>query len=303
MQTFFQKISDHSGFQNFILGVIVAAGILVGFETYPSIVASHGHTLHFLDRLVLGIFVLEIVVKTLALGSKPWRYFSDPWNCFDFAIVVACFLPFEGQAVTVLRLLRLLRVLRLVHALPKLQVLVGALLKSIPSMAYVSLFLGLLFYVYAVAGVFLFGKNDPLHFATLRHAMLSLFQVVTLEAWVDVMNISVYGCNKVGYDTGSLVACTHPMAQPTVAVAYFISFILFGTMIILNLFIGVIMNGMEEAQAEAARDAELRKGLTAPSLGDELVTLRKQLSVVEAHLAHLQQLHPPTPVREQSAAE
>ena len=74
-----------------------------------------------------------------------------------------------------------------------------------------------------------------------------------------------------------------------------------------DLFIGVIMNGMEEAQAVAAREAELRKGIKAPSLGDELAILRKQLGVVEAHLAHLQQLHPPTtpeaPPAQASAAE
>ncbi len=172
--------------------------------------------------------------------------------------MVACFLPFQGQAVTVLRLLRLLRVLRLVHALPRLQVLVNALLKSVPSMGYVSLFLGLLFYVYAVAGVFLFGHNDPVHFQSLERAFLSLFQIVTLEGWVDVLYTNMYGCDTYGYDAGSLLPCTAPAARPVVSILYFVSFILLGTMIILNLFIGVIMKSMEEAQEETDRSALAR---------------------------------------------
>ena len=78
----------------------------------------------------------------------------------------------------VLRLARLLRVLKLVRALPQLQILVSALLR-IPSMGYVSLLLLLLFYVFAVAAVIFFGENDPVHFANLQIAMVSLFRAVT----------------------------------------------------------------------------------------------------------------------------
>ena len=88
--------------------------------------------------------------------------------------------------------------LKLVRALPKLQILVSALLKSLPSMGYVGLLLGLLFYIYSVAGVFLFGNNDPLHFDNIWIAMLSLFRVVTGEDWTDVMYIQMYGCEQYG---------------------------------------------------------------------------------------------------------
>jgi len=160
-------------------------------------------------------------------------------------------LPFGNQYITVLRLLRLLRVLRLVHALPRLQILVSALLKSIPSMAYVGAFLALLFYVYGVAGVFLFGRNDPAHFGSLGTAMLSLFTVVTLEGWAELMYFQMHGCQALA--EGAVQLCKTPEPQPYAAPAYFISFILFGTMIVLNLFIGVIMNSMQEAAAETAR--------------------------------------------------
>ncbi len=287
-----QRIRDNALFQNFITLVILFAGVLVGIETYPAMVDSYHGPLHLLDQMVLWIFVAEVVVKMGAEGSKPWRYFLDPWNVFDFVIVAACFLPFEGQAVTVLRLLRLLRVLKLVRALPKLQVLVGALLKSIPSMAYVSMLLIMLFYVYAVAAVFMFGENDPMHFENLQISMLSLFRVVTLEDWTDVMYINMWGCDQYGYDESSIRACVAPQANPLLGAAFFVSFVLFGTMVILNLFIGVIMTGMDEAQAEAERDVQVALGDKAPTLADELDLLQEQLAKVQAQIKHMQHLHP-----------
>jgi len=197
---FSRDVSESSRFQNFITAVIIFAGVLVGIETYPAAVDRWGTILHFFDKLILWIFVSEILIKMTAEAPRPWNYFRDPWNVFDFVIVAAAFLPFAGSAATVLRLVRLLRVLRLVRAVPKLQLLVGALLKSIPSMVYVSILLGLLFYVYAVAGVFMWGDNDPVHFGNLQISFVSLFRAVTLEDWTDLMYIQMYGCASYGYD-------------------------------------------------------------------------------------------------------
>jgi voltage-gated sodium channel len=289
LQEFFKKIADAAWFQNAITVVILLAGVLVGIETYPALVERFHAALHVGDQIILWIFVVEIVVKMAAEGKKPWRYFLDPWNVFDFIIVAACFLPFEGNAVTVLRLLRLLRVLKLVKALPKLQILVGALLKSIPSMVYVSVLLFLLFYVYAVAAVFLFGENDPLHFENLEIAMLSLFRVVTLEDWTDVMYINMYGCDRYGYGPDSVVMCGSPKAQPLLSALFFVSFVLTGTMIILNLFIGVIMSGMDEAQAEANELMRAMRGGEgeAPTLETELEILQQQLEAMQSRVASL----------------
>lgn len=250
MQKILRKIADSSLFQNFIIFVIILAGVAVGLETYPTIAARYGTKLHIINDVILWIFVAEVIVKMGAEGRRPWRYFHDPWNVFDFIIVAACFLPVGAQYAMVLRLARLLRVLRLVRALPKLQILVGALLKSIPSIGYISLLLFLLFYLYAVTGTFLFSQNDPVHFKSLQTTMLSLFRAVTLEDWTDLMYIQMLGCDQYGYDAIRGL-CTAPKALPIVAPVFFVTFILGGTMIILNLFIGVIMNGMDEARKEA----------------------------------------------------
>ena len=100
------KIAESSLFQNFIIGVILAAGVIVGIQTYPSVVESHGHILDLLDTIILWIFVAEIVIKMGAEGRRPWRYFFDPWNIFDFVIVAVCFLPIGAEYVAVLRLAR-----------------------------------------------------------------------------------------------------------------------------------------------------------------------------------------------------
>jgi voltage-gated sodium channel len=294
-----KAIADSKQFQRTITALIIFAGILVGLETYPSLEQQYGTVLHLLDKVVLGVFIFEIVVKMGAEGSRPWRYFKDPWNVFDFVIVAAALLPFGGSAATVLRLLRLLRVLKLVRALPKLQLLVSALLKSIPSMGYVSLLLFLLFYVYAVAAVFMWGQNDPIHFGDLQIAMVSLFRAVTLEDWTDLMYIQMYGCDVYGYG-GNEALCTAPSASPVAGAAFFVSFVLVGTMIILNLFIGVIMKGMEEAQAEAnALDTESRgeARLTTQlsSLGEELAQLQRRLAEIQT-LAARQERAKPEPI-------
>ena len=280
-----QKTAASAWFQNFVTGVIILAGILVGIETYPTMVKEHGALLHALDAIVLWIFVAEIAVKMIAAWPRPWRFFLDAWNVFDFLIVAAAFLPFAGSATTVLRLVRLLRVLRLVRALPKLQLLVGALLKSVPSMAYVSLLLGLLFYVYAVAAVFMWGTNDPIHFGNLQLSFVSLFRAVTLEDWTDLMYIQMYGCANYGYQ-GVEPMCTASSASPIGGALFFISFVLVGTMIFLNLFIGVILNGMDEAQAEARDEARARDHGEI-QIGPELELLQDQLQDMQDKLKSL----------------
>ncbi len=275
-----KQVAHSTWFQQAVTFVIVVAGVLAGIETYPALVEAWHGPLSLLDQLILGIFVLEIGVKMGAEGGRPWRYFTDPWNVFDFTIVALAFMPIESEGVAVLRLARLLRVLRLVRALPRLQILVTALLKSIPSMGYVSLLLGLLFYLYAVAGTHLFGGNDPVHFGRLEVSLLSLFRIVTLEGWTEILYIQMYGCDVYGYADWA-GQCTQPLAQPLVANAYFISFILLGTMVIMNLFVGVIMNGMEEAHEEQ------EEALLARQRAEQGVTLDSELLALKVQLEDL----------------
>ncbi len=256
-------------FQRFIIAVIVFAGVLAGIETDAGMMAAHGDFLHSLDRIVLGVFIIEAILKLTALSPRPLDYFKDGWNVFDFTVIVLCLLPMDSQFAVVLRLGRTLRLLRLVSALPKLQLLVGALIKSFSSMGYVSLLLGIMFYIYAITGVHLFGGHDKEHFGGLSQAFLTLFQTITLDDWKHLLSSA----------SGS---------SPAIAAAYFVSFILLGTMIMLNLFIGIIMNSMSEMHTEL--DEQLRAKQDLGKNGDvlsDLSTLDEQLSTLQSQLKNL----------------
>jgi voltage-gated sodium channel len=285
-------IVDSKAFQHAVLALIVLAAVVVGLETSRELMAEWGGAILFLDHVILWLFVVEAAMKMARHGRRWYRYFHEPWNVFDFVIIAVCFLPIGGHYAAVLRLARVLRALRLVSNVPKLQLLVGSLLKSLPSMFYVGILLTLLFYVYGVLGVFLFRDNDPVHFGDLGRSLLSLFRVVTLEDWTDVMYIQMYGSDQ--YDgfniaTGAEPPASQPRAMPIIGALYFVSFVMLGTMIMLNLFIGVIISSMDEAQAEEER--KLRRKHIAesgePTVKDELLEMRHELEAMTRRIEGL----------------
>jgi voltage-gated sodium channel len=201
--------------------------------------------LSLIDQIIIAFFTIEIVLKIIANGKKPWIYFSDPWNVFDFIIVAICLIPLnDTHYFAVFRILRVLRILRMITVFPRLKLIISALLKSIPSMGYIIMLIGILFYVYAIVGVFVFGKSDPMHFGDLHHTFVTLFKVLTLEGWTDIMNVHIFGPIN---NNNQQIVSLWPFF-------YFASFILIGAMIIMNLFIGVIMNSMEESQKELSQE-------------------------------------------------
>lgn len=290
MSKHLDKMVNSLLFNNIILSVIVLAGVLVGVESYHGFSLQHAGLLHVMDQFVLGIFVFEALAKMGAHGRKPWFYFKDPWNVFDFTVLALCLLPVGGTFAAVLRMARILRVLRLVTSLPKLQMLVGALLKSIPSMLYVSILLFLLFYVYAVSATAIFSDNDPYHFGSLERSMLSLFRVVTLEDWTDIMYIQMYGSDEYAVTGGEIFEEPRvPAARPVFSALFFVSFVLLGTMIVLNLFIGVIMNSMEEVRSEQNEQRTVEGGLHGSgALLDDIHNISNQLSNLKNQLDDLQ---------------
>lgn len=244
-----KKIVTHTQFERFIICVIIAAGILVGVQTYPDISAKHHNLITILETLIILIFVIEAILKIASEMPRPLQYFKNSWNVFDFIIVVGVLLPIGGSFLPVLRLLRVFRVFRLVTTMPKMRLIVGALLKSIPSMMHIFMLLGIIFYIYAVMATFTFSENDPIHFENLPTSMLTLFRMVTLEDWTDVMYINMYGCDQYGYD-GARLECTNPSASPIGAALFFSSFVVVCGLIVLNFAIGVVINSMDEMKEE-----------------------------------------------------
>lgn len=291
-----ESIVSSKFFVRFIIFVILCAGVLVGIQTFPNLESLWGSSLNRLDSLILGIFTVEILLKMIAKWPRPWSFFADGWNIFDFIIVAVCFLPFGAAYVAVLRLFRLLRVLRLITVVPRLQIIVAGLMRSLPSMVYVSILLFMLFYVYAVIGVILFRENDPVHFGDLWTSLLSLFRVVTLEDWTDVMYIQIYGSDGyAGYNQSVEGMFIISKAQPLVGAAYFVSFVMLGTMVMLNLVIGVVVSGMDEAHKEVA-DRQLhellkrqdKEGIAELERDERVAVLRKELQNIMDKLDHLE---------------
>ena len=291
-----KSIVNSKIFQRLILVTILLAGVVVGVQTYKAFAREHAIVLNTLDSLILGIFVIEAVIKILAEGNRPQNYFRNPWNIFDFIIVVACLLGpvinLGADFLPVLRLARILRVLRLVSAIPKLQLLVSCLLRSLPSMFYVSILLFLLFYIYGTMAVFLFAENDPIHFRNLQTSILSLFRVVTLEDWTDVMYINMYGSENYGYSSNDLAKWTPiSSSSPLGGALFFVSFVLIGTMIVLNLVIGVIMNSMDESNAEMKIKQELIRRKSSPEpLRDGIYDLQLKMEKIAGEMEVIKKL-------------
>src|SRR5699024_9566039 len=172
----------------------------------------------------------EIIIRLI--GSRSiGSFFKEPWNVFDFVIVVAGHILVGSYYVTVLRILRVLRVLRAVSVIPSLRKMVNALLLTIPSMGTIMLLLGLFFYIYAVIGTMMFQTIAPEYFGTLHDSLLSLFQVITLESWASGVMRPI-------------------LEEDPSSWWYFVTFIIIGAFVIINLFVGVIVNNVEEASRE-----------------------------------------------------
>ena len=290
MQKQLKIFTESKQFQMFFIGIILLSGVVVGLDSYPEISEEYGTILHFLDSIILGLFVFEICVKLISFGPRVHEFFKDGWNIFDFIIVSACFLPFDGQSIIVLRLLRVLRIVRLVGTIPELKLIVNTLLKSIPSLGYIGVLLFILFYMYACLGTFLFRENDPIHFESLHLSLLSLFRVATLEDWTDIMYTAIYGCQNYGY-SGMGELCKNSNAFPFLGWFYFVSFVLLATFVFLNLFIGVIISNMEDIkQKERLRlDPELANLEKSEANVKVLLNkIKKDMALLESHISFLE---------------
>jgi voltage-gated sodium channel len=181
---------------------------------------------------------------------------------FDFAVVAASLLPQGGAFAMVARLARLMRVTRLVSAFPELRLIIGTMVRSIPSMGHVIVLLSLLLYVYAVVGFHFFRAADPVHWGSLGAALLTLFQMLTLEGWVEIQ---------------AAVFDAYPLAW-----IYFSSFVFVAVFVVVNLFIAVVINNLESVKHEQQVDADRESA--HGGLLEAIETVRQRLEELEERL-------------------
>lgn len=263
------KLTNSTAFRNAVMSLIVVNAILVGVETYPLIYETYFPWIHWLDRILLWAFTVEIVLRIVG-GKSISSYFKDGWNVFDFIIVLSGHLFAGGSFVTVLRILRVLRLLRSISVMPSLRRLVNALLMTLPSLWNISLLLSILLYIFAVAGTMMFGHAMPQLFGSLHASLLTLFQIITLDSWSSGMMRPLMEI--------------YPWAW-----AYFISFVLFGTFIVMNLIVGVIVTNLDKANADEKPEGTRPAAESALSQTDKAGP-RGNESGASCHSAHQKEL-------------
>lgn len=258
-------IVDSKLFNYLVLFVIILSAVLVGFALNMSTEDPLYPILNFVELIILVFFCIELLIRIFA-EEKPINFFKDPWNVFDFVIVLICFIPLKDKAIYVLRLVRVLRTLRLFRAFPNLKPVVKGLVNSISSVIFVALLLAVVLYIYAVIGVSLFNTIDPIHFGSLWKGLFTLFQILTLENWNTIM----LPANSI-----------YPVGGPL----YFISFIVIGTMIIMNLFLGIIVGNMSKAMdklntPEKMKDYLDEDAIRERQLSQRLGRIEKDLNIL-----------------------
>lgn len=269
----------------FILLCILLNTASLGADHYM-ISASSANVLQTANLVFTIVFIIEAILKIT--GDGFMRYISDGFNRFDFVIVCMSILELTilsgTSGLSAFRAIRVFRVVRIVRYLRSMQQIFSVVVKSLPSFSYIGLLLLLFAFIYAVLGMQLFGgtfdpskiggePDDSLprnNFDTLHVAFITVFQVLTAEAW-----------NEVAYDWAAMTTPWH--------MVYFVSWVILGKYILLNLFLAILLDnfgavGDEEDESELENDYEELARLD--SRGEALGQIQQQ-ALIKARMRQL----------------
>lgn len=258
-----KRIVDNTKFNNFITAVILLQAASLTLETFRELDRYHV-LFQSINIFVIAVFIVEAALRITSTYPNIALYFKDGWNLFDFSIVVLSVVPLGGDYTTIARLVRLLRVTRLTSRSKEMSAVVMTVIKSVPSMINIFILLLLVFFIYGIAGYHLFNDIDPQHWGSLQRSFLTLFEILTLEDWVDILYIAI--------DVNPLYGI------------YFISFIVIGTFIVINIFIGVIVRKSEEAYTNLEEQISITP-VTQKEILDEIKEIRKKINDLESKLS------------------
>ena len=264
------RVVESSWFDPLMLSIIAVNAVTLGLETYDSIDAAIGRELHLANGVILGLFVIELALRMAAFADRPRDFFRSGWNVFDFVVIAASFVPGVRENATLLRLVRLLRIVRAVRLLPDLRVLTVAVGRSVPGVASLAAITLLLVYVYGMVGWVIFHDHDPANFEDIGQSMVTMFVLLTLE------NLPAY--------------IERGQALSDWTLLFYVSYVLLASFLIFNLFIGIVINSMEEARAIELHRAE-RALLDDEPADDErahAVVIEERLRTMRAALDDLE---------------
>jgi voltage-gated sodium channel len=250
--------------------VIILCSITLGVETfYP----EHQVVFDVLDILFTAFFTFEIITRLIA-EKNPIQFFKlfsfknkeivvdedGVWNWFDFTIVVVSIVSLFGhlfehpEFLVVSRLFRVLRVLRLLEVSTELKAVERKIVSIVPTIFSFALLLGILLYIYSIIGIYLFSHHQYQNadFTTLGHAFITLFQLMTLDGWSDMM----YSASA-SYNDSWLIK------------SYFVSFVILTAIVSFNVFVAVLTSQVHEKVVE---DQKMNKKQIAQLEDDVLET-------------------------------
>jgi voltage-gated sodium channel len=259
-----RRIAQARWFEHLTVGIIVLNALVLGLETYPALARDYGGGLRAANGAFLAYFTVEIALRILACGRYPWAFFRSGWNVFDFVIISAAYLPGVRENAT---FVRLLRVFRLFTLLPDMRILVAGMVRSFRPLGGLALLFAMVFYVYGMLGWILFSDIDPAHWRNIGRALLTMFQLVTVEGWYEVQDAA--------------------LASEPWAWVYFVSFVIISAFVLFNMVIGVVINSMEEARDQANAEVEAARRAELAESSDPSTELVKRLDALQGAITDL----------------
>lgn len=259
-----QTVTEHARFKHTVAIAIILCSILLGIETfYP----DHRAVFQILDTAFTIFFILEIIIRIGAdsgglkffklftlIKNKNGRYHIHVfergfWNWFDFLIVVFSIISLSAhifehpEFLEVARLFRVMRVMRLLEISKELIAVERKIVSIIPTIFSFALLLGVLIFIYSIIGIFLFSHHryDNADFTSLSHAFLTLFQLMTLDGWSEMMYAASANYNGSWFIKG-----------------YFISFVVLTAIISFNVFVAVLTSQVHEKVIEEQKLSEVK---------------------------------------------
>jgi voltage-gated sodium channel len=256
---FIKNTVESRWFQNFIITIILINGAVLGIQTIEGLTPSSMLILDIVDKICLTVFVVELSMKLVIYRIS---FFKRGWNIFDLIIVGISLIPASGQ-LSILRALRILRLLRLITTVDSIRRVVSGMLIAIPGVGSVGALLLIFFYIGAVISTTLFGDLFPQWFGNLGRSMYSLFQIMTLESW-------------------SMGIVRPVMEAFPYAWIFFIPFIMVTTFMVLNLFIGIIVDAIATVKEQDNVDNQPQF-----SSKQDIDQLRQDIAVLQNQLDRL----------------
>lgn len=273
MRRLADRIVNARAFEYILIVLIIGSAVLLGVATSEYLSDRYGIWMGLFWLLTLLVLVLEALLKMFALSLRVDRYFRDGWNAFDFltiSFLIISIATYQPSSVDyadygiLIMLVRLLRLLRSLSTVQELRLILTTLIRSVPSVGHIVILLGILLYVYGYVGHSNFGEHDPVHWGNVGVAVLSLFQIVTMDDWVTIMHSATE---------------EEPMAW-----AFFISFVIISAFIIANLFIAVVIKNLEEVMRDRRRPRPLETPASREETLRELRSVRQSLYRLEQRL-------------------